>query len=71
MTTEPANSQSSDALYVIAQAWLMLWQGIMERATNNRLNREDAINLVNVTIELTRLGYTLTDDETDWQPPTT
>lgn len=56
-------------LRLVVSGYLMLWRTIMERATRNRLDHQDALNLVNVTIDLTRLGYVLNSDETDWQPP--
>ncbi len=54
---------------ILARHFINQWHTLIERADAGTFNREDALNLVTCVIELGKLGYTLTADESDWQPP--
>lgn len=55
----------------LANAYRTMWYKLMEAADDLRLDRDAAFNLTTAVIELARLGYVLTPDETDWQPTAT
>lgn len=52
----------------LANLYRVQWHRLMDIADELRLDRQAAIDLAIVVGELTKLGYTLTADETDWQP---
>lgn len=39
---------------------------LMRKAARETFDKDDAIELIHVCMELARMGYTLTADETDW-----
>jgi hypothetical protein len=52
----------------LANVHRVVWHNLMADAAAYHLDREQALDLTTAVIELTKLGYTLTADETDWQP---
>lgn len=67
-TTHPAPGADADGRNKRrARSLVNLWHDLMERIEVREFDRNDALNLVTCTIELGKLGYTLTADETDWQ----
>jgi len=59
-TTSPVDTDALRAEY----------RRLMRMAARETFDKDEAIELVHVCLELGKLGYTLTPDESDWLPPT-
>lgn len=44
------------------------YRNLMRRIDTGLFSRDDAFTLIHVSLELGRMGYKLTRDESDWQP---